>query len=342
MGNLKRVIRGLTFSVTLIVVVLIGACGSISDIKSGAQTQMAGWTDTPTLDPTCAPFLVNTQPPLFYPSKLIVVLYQTESWDTTYADQSLQIIYNVIPSVISPGDYIQIFTIGQKYYEDAEVIAGIVGRNIERPGIPATPVAPAGWTPIPSPTSSNITFENIEGKARYEAMQTASVATATYEAQVYNCIEWDYSSKYGEIATSWAATQSAMISNYATQIQEAVSTYNQGKWDRPEPEQSMLFYSFSHATITFEAECSKFDRCILIVLSDFEDWRAPEVEQSLNINLSNVEVLAPLLTCRNINRPECSAKIAEWLPKFSSYGVRSVEFTDTNDAELWLISRIRR
>lgn len=340
-SKLRKICRGLLLLIIFLIPLFsIGACKPIGD---AVETAMAiTRTFTATLDPTCAPFSISTPAPLVHSPKLLIVLYQTQGWNDLYTNRALQIIYDIIPDVIVPGDYVQIFAIGEREYEDAEVIAGTVGAHIEAPGLPPTPIMPSGWTPEPTSTLSGITLPDLQEENFYATRQAISAATATSQYQEYVCLQAIYTQTYGNIAASWGATQTAMVSNYENDLREAVRVYNAGQDTRPQPEQSMLFFALSQATVTLDAKCSEFGRCILIILSDLRDWRTQQVVEGLTIDLNGAEILAPILDCPNIIRPECSGRANEWREYFSAHGARSSDFTDNNDVENWLYVHIRR
>lgn len=299
---------------------------------------LTGITATPvTFSPTpriCPP---NTNlaslPGLEIDSTFIVVLFDPNSVGLGSFEYSngeatsdvLGFIGKILPEILGPGDQYSMFSLGFQNYESAK-LDRYNSKIDSAPEIVATPIPPEILTPIPTPTLSDAVLENQVGKNKLEATVIAQNATATQNAFNYYCELAIYESTYKVTATAWGVTKQAEANEIATQIVKA----------REEREEKILtietpfagenvYEGLSHVTVDFENQCKDYNRCVLIVFDNLEDWRI-ETPDYLHVNFDGVEIVSVLPQCEDIIQPSCKEIQNLWTPQFLSMDAKSIEY----------------
>ena len=335
-------IKAILFLLIILFLVLSG-CGPVGLVGSFQTAIAITQTPLPTATPTCAPVVDLTTEPLMVSPQLIVILIQPSDWaDDTYVPQINQIITDVLPSIVEPGDSIAIFEMGTRDFGKAAILYDKAGANLAQPEIPPTPTPHETFTPFPTFTESPYTVENRKIHNAGTATAESANATATQYAFQDLCSQASWVSSYGETATAWASTKAASDSSFTTQIKEELNSYKDGGNQRATPVPHMIFESLSHATLTFQSECSHYWRCILVMFSNLDDWRMQSPPDYLKIDLSNVEVYGALLNCNTLFQPDCAAIQKIWGPYFRSHGAVNVKYSAGPNIENNLIAFLRR
>lgn len=177
----------------------------------------------------------------------------------------------------------------------------------------------------------------------YDSTSTQQAATSTEMAFNYNCYLETYDSNYQVTATQWNVTKQSNSTMISDHVQTAVKSFESNINPIETPySKDVVYEGLSHITIDFENECSKYNRCILIIIDDLQDWRNADFHvqtPNLIINLSQAEIISVMPNCKDIIQPSCTKLQHFWTGIFTkSFGARSVVYTNGDGLEDYLIN----
>lgn len=322
----------------------------VSGCTPNAVEGLTGITATPvTPSPTPRICPSNTNlaslPGLVIDSTFIVVLFDPNSLESGSLEYSngettsdiLSFVEKILPEILGPGDQYSMFSLGFQNYESAK-LDRYSSKIVSAPEIVATPAPPEILTPIPTPTLSGAVLENQVGKNQHEAAVESQNATATQSAFDYYCGLSVYETTYKVTATAWDVTKQAEANEISTQIVKA----------REEREEKLrtietpfagenVYEGLAHVTIDFENQCKNYNRCVLIVFDNLEDWRI-KTPDYLHVNFEGVDVISVLPQCEDIIQPSCKEIQNLWNPQFLTLQAKSVEYYNGDRLEENLIN----
>lgn len=290
---------------------------------------------TPSPTPRICPPNTNlaSLPGLEIDSTFIVVLFDVNSVNSEaleYSDGNttsdiLSFVGKILPEILGPGDQYSMFSLGFQNYESAK-LDRYNSKIVNAPEIVATPIPPEILTPIPTPTLSDAVLENQVGKNKHDSEVEAQNATATQSAFDYYCELSVYETTYKVTATAWDVTKQAEANEIATQIVKAQEEREEKIRTIETPFAGENVYEgLSHVTIDFENQCKDYNRCVLIIFDNLEDWRI-KTPDYLQVNLEGVEIVSVLPQCQDIIQPSCKEVQDLWTPQFLSSHAKSVQY----------------
>ena len=314
-------------------------------------------TPTPTKRDCPPPAGIITPERATIPSYLVIVLYDPDeprgAMDYVNGQNTsnvLDFIREVFQNIVQPGDHYAAFRLGCRDYSCARVINNN-SPTLEAPLIAATPSPQSTLTPASTPTFARTEpslFEKTQSARDYGATLTVQAATATEMAFEDDCAQIDWEESYAAQNAAWEATKAAAGAEFLAQIESDLNTYQSDVDDVPTPyDPHVLFEGLRDATIILQNECSKYDKCVLIIFDDLEEWRMdadgyPDKPENMEIDFTNTEIITVMLRCADIYQPDCRDVQNIWTPEFDSYGSLSVEYCNGKDLEEFLINYLRR
>ncbi len=346
----------ITILIALFVLLFVSGCKIDSDIDEVLHitaTPTTPTTPTPTprrCDPNIS-YVVNT-PPQYAPLLLVVLFnpHAAEGYPLQYANGlgtsgPLDFIRNVLPNVLYSGDQYGIFELGYKSYEAARVDRYSVA-ILPPPPSRAMYKGPATITPINTPKTFDAMLLNQQAQNIYTKTLVVHDATATEMAFIDVCGKAQYVTESQATNVAWEATQTQagiIVQSHATSIE------NNAKVLETPFSEDAVYDGLSHATIFFNQLCSEYSRCVLLIISDMEDWRAgyKGMIEGYDINLTNVEVISVIPNCKDIFQPNCQTLQNTWQNEFKLAHAKNVVFINGEGSikgeglESYLITNLR-
>jgi hypothetical protein len=335
----------------ILIVFVVSACGSVGESVSGIST----WTPSPSATATCVPNISLSTPEGWGESRIIVIIYDDRFiGDDLYLefenggrtqDVSL-LIKTVIPSLIEPKDQISVFQLGYSSFDDA--IVSRLFSYISPPELYNTP-------PAPNVISTNPPVTLTPGLA-YVATQNAMtqqakeiIATNAANESDYLCAVEYWNKVVQQTATAWDTVATAEVSGIVEKMDNEFESYRseEKKRDRSEPYRTNelyyggLYYGLSFASTVFGEKCSAEVDCVLIIIDDLRVYGKNNPD-SLQINLTGVDVIAIMPNCRYIDQPDCEKTTQYWDSEFNGFGVSKTEYWNGIRAEINIKNFLRR
>lgn len=347
MGNKKEAVYFVT-TVLVFAGLLISSCNLDTSTITGITPTPIPPSPTLRVCPPTA--LLNNEDDLKIHPKLIVILFDPNSTMgrkvLEYADGSktmdiLEFLDHLLPNILGPGDQVSLFSLGFRSYNAAR-LDRYISKISDSPHIVSTPSYPETLTPIPLPTKSNVGLEEYQGKIEHETAVAAQYATATQIVFEYQCALQDYQNIYQATATQWSATKEVEANAISTQIQALRAATPQAK-ETPFAYNN-VYEGLAHVTVDFGNLCGSYERCILLIFDDLNDWRNSssrnDIPSYLKINLKKVEVLAILPQCGDIFEPTCKATQDLWTDEIKSVGASRVDYYNGDRLKQILIDQL--
>ncbi len=353
------------FATQLIAIFLVGflvialaACGGAFDALGITPTPTP---PTPTLTPSptrrlCPPASSYSSPQPSTPtSRLILILFdpasepgliEYENGDTS--PDPVAFSYQVLQQVLSPGDHYAFFRLGCRDYACSRLVNEALP-SVAAPHIPATPSPQPTSTPPSTPTYTGQTlFERTQIARNYSLTLTPHVATATEMAFHDDCAMMDWVERYSAESTQWAPTQASAQAAMHTQLAADLSSYQarQDELSTPYAANAVL-EGLRDASVVLTNECGRYQRCILVIFDDLQDWRLdtdhlPLTPPDFPIDLAGAEVLSVMLRCGDIYQPDCRRVQQAWTDQFLDYGATHVDYRNGVALEAFLTQFLRR
>ncbi len=243
-------------------------------------------------------------------------------------------IKDVLPELLGPGDQYSIFRLGYRSYEAARVDR-YSSKIMESPQIGATP-APYAILPSITPPiiyTDEAVLQKIKDENAYKTAVAEQQATATQQDFEYHCNIAAFDNMFAATATMWSVTQTAVSTEISSKLDEA-STPPAVALQTPFAD--TVYEGLSEATVDFEAQCSHYDKCALLIIDDLYDWRNTTPDHKipdLHINLKNVEIISIMPNCTDIYQPSCKNTQNLWTDELKGFGAKSVEYVNGNGNE---------
>jgi hypothetical protein len=293
----------------------------------------ATWTPSITPSPTCVPNMsLSTPEGLKVTTRLIVILYDSRPVETSFLElrtkektNDIQLfLTRIVPNLIGPGDQITIFHTGYSLYE-----ASRVTRLYSYTNVPQLYNTPSPREALPTPTQGPPVkpgFNAVIATKTALAEKIYRAGTEAADQATYNCEITYWNTNVMSTATEWSkavANEGMEISN---QMKMDFEEHNENTMQRPyssdELYYSELYYGLSFASIIFDADCEKYDECILIVIDDMST-REVENPDQLKIHLNGVDAYVIMPNCADIDQPECGKLKTFWNSEFKRFGVNN-------------------
>ncbi|MEW6029595.1 MAG: hypothetical protein AB1554_08940 [Chloroflexota bacterium] len=252
-------------------------------------------------------------------------------------------INEVLPMVLGPGDEYSIFKLGYRTYEGARYDRYST-RISEAPDVFPTPQPHLTLTPISTPFVVEGTpgLVIVQQRNQYGTASANQQATSTQLAFEDLCMRSAYATAAQSTTTAWTATNQALATEVATNI--ADGTANTPYVIETPFAANVVYEGLGHATIDFEAQCSLYDKCILLIIDDLIDWRnagpgnkIPEIY----FNLHGADVIIVMPNCRDLDQPSCTKTKNLWTDELISFGAKDpVTYLNGDRLEETLIQMI--
>jgi hypothetical protein len=345
----------LILSCLVVFTLLLSACDQIAGLVNSIPSV------TPSPTPIDCPDAGSNQPNLAsldLRPKLIVVLIESTPTQKEFSDQALQIVEEILPKLIEPGDQIAVFRQGFRDYRDANIL-DMNPPQVTRQAILPSPTAPS--TLLPNVEITPTSFTQLgQTRERNSATETAVAqeGTATLEWAYYNCAQQTWSDNFEDSAKVWEQTKEAIVTSASNEIQGTLdafqATLNASNLEGsrnplPTPLANSVYEGLVHVSSVFDGVgCTDedkgndiFSRCILLIFDNLYDWRRAEVEAgsiepnvAWQINLSHVEILPVMLNCLRVYEPRCVDWQEFWTPQFlGQFNADTVQYLDGRDIE---------
>lgn len=343
-----RIFRGVLLCI--LVSLSLSSCDAIGELIDGLPT--ATFVPTPIYCPDIDEGQINTSALDLQP-KLIVILLESSPNQRDVIDKAIEVIREVIPAFIEPGDQVVVFKMGYRDYRDS-LLVDVEPPIATRPAIAATPTSPATLqadveiTPV-GVTQLEKNSERLNATATFEA----AAATATLEWTYYECAMNDWAGEFSAVATAWESTKQDIVVDVSSEIKGILVPGLVGGTAVPTaddlslptgPLANSVYESLVHVSSVFtgvgcDGEFEKggaVKRCFLVIFDDLREWRRDAVEtgslvpaNSWDINLADVEVLSVMLNCSRIYEPNCIDWQEFWTTQFrDEFHASSVEYLD--------------
>lgn len=270
------------------------------------------------------------------PSKLIVVLVKEHPNYKEYAQQAFDILLEVFPKLLEPGDRVIMMTMEDSSLSDAIFFDGEIS-PLQKPAIVNSPTPPPTIGPLPSPTAlpQGGYMEAVATQDAIRYMQGTQVA-ATAMAFEYACAQEEWKQNGEQIWRDWQTKRLKSISEFTDTLSDSINTnVSQGF----QIKKSQVFEALQLASLLLRTECAGYDECHLVIFSDFYDYRIG-TPPPINLMLDDIDVVGVLLNCQY--KSECQDNLIWWQSYFDSLSVSQIEFVTGNKAEQTLLDHFRR
>jgi hypothetical protein len=355
--NIHRSLAQIFFVALIMLIVLLGCTRTgIPPLDTALAITPTPITPSVTPSPTCPPGVALEGDQIKITRTYLVFLVDPNSTngrtleylDGQYTEDVYEFVQNTLPNILGVGSHYSVFRMGVRTYAAAKI-----GRNTSKissaPDIFPTPAPPLTLTPVSTllPANANTPVLNSQ-QERIRATQTVAsqYATSTQMAREYDCRKKLYQDQYGATATEWVAIQETEKVNVAVQIQGDLESFRTQMPNLETPLANGIVYEgLSNVTIDFNNECSKYNRCILVIIDDLDDWRNKENYHEIpnyNFDLKNVEVISVMPNCKDIIDPSCRLAQALWAKDLYFFGATSVLYCSGDNLEENLINYVLR
>ncbi|MBI1854661.1 MAG: hypothetical protein HYR93_02150, partial [Chloroflexi bacterium] len=300
---------------SILVLLVLGACQTTNQ-----PPPYVTWTPSPSVTPSptlriCPPNQkIASANDLKLHTTFIVILFDQASVNSSTmaymngqtTGDAFAFIKKVLPELLGPGDQYSIFRLGYRSYEAARVDR-YSSKIIDAPQIGATP---APYATLPSITPPVIyvdeaVLQKIKDENTYKTAVAEQQATATQQDFEYNCNITAFDNIFAATATMWSVTQTAVATEISSKL-DGISTPSSSALEPPFAD--TVYEGLSEATIDIETQCSRYEKCVLLIIDDLYDWRNTTPDHKvpdLYINLKNVEIVSIMPNCTDIYQPSC-------------------------------------
>jgi len=337
--NLKKKI----FATALIFFFILTAC----EVKKFDDMEgVATWTPSPSLTPTCVPIALSTPDDWGGRPRLISVLYDPRSMD----DQSLEFKNNgktqdmllfmskVIPNIMHPSDQVAIFHLGYSTYEAARV-----SRPTSHTFKPLLYDTPSPYEKIPTltPLPPDYGFDNVAAQNEHRKQSTAIANTQQADEQLYNCKVAQWDSVVKSTATAWDATATAEIGGITINLYDDLKKFEQNLNGETPYSTDELFYGgiyhgLSFVTRVFQAECSKYGDCILVIIDDMRVYHEHN-QDMLPIDLYEANIFVIMPNCVDMQDTKCLERQKYWSNEIEILNGGEITYSNGSRAETNLL-----
>lgn len=350
--DVSKVLRPLLkWGLALVAVLVLAACKG-GDGGGGVSTH----TPSPSPSATCDPgSSLSTPEGWKSQSNLVVLVYDPtsmrnenlvlEAIDGKLTNNVEEFAYYLANKLFHDGmaSQISVFELGWRSYEEARRVR--ISTTIERPELYDTPSPLATVTPYPTVDhgpSQGLDVIRATNEAKQQATEQAQAAELIRQLDGCAQIAWDTLARH--TATVWAVTQEVERLRATQTLQPPVVSTRSGVEMQATPtpySRQSVYHGLWHANIDFNADCKKYDRCILLILDDLRTW-ATDNPNGHPFNFEGVEIYALMPDCRDINQPSCVELQEYWTQELLRYGALSVNYFNGERAEFKLNEMLRR
>ena len=304
-------------------------------------------TPGPTLTATCPPMDLSAPIEVNETTRMIVILYDprietTSELEMINGDEFSEVqdfVLNIIPGLISPGDEISIFQLGYDRYTSARVARHYSYLTI----YPQLYIPPSysTLTPLPATSIPTAGFGEVATKNAARAVGTERAMVESETLANYNCQVQYYNDNIQSTATTWSQMVVSDRDQISTEMAMDFATAVPSKFQTNEMAYGSLYYGLYFASVDFQADCSRFDECYLVIVDDLTFW-GQHNPALLKIDLTNIDVIAVMPTCRDINQPDCTELQRYWTTEFEGFGASEITYLNGLRAELNILNEIGR
>jgi hypothetical protein len=293
--------------------------------------------------PTCPDVNpLSTPDSVIPPTKFIVMLYdprvQVDSTLQLASGDGLsdvaQFVKRILPDMLGPGDQISVFQLGYGSYTEARVTRQFsfltnypqlyVAPSLET----LTPLAPTG---VPTPG-----FEAVATSNEFRVQSTQRAIQESAQQARYKCDLAYYDLNVKSTATAWHEAKVSDAGALSTAMAADFTKATPSTSENNELKHGGLYFGLTFATNDFQADCSKYDECDLVLVDDLQHF-GHIIPAGVAIALPKVNLYVIMPNCRDLNQPDCADLQAYWTPQFKSFGVSKITYWNGLRAELNLL-----
>jgi hypothetical protein len=333
---------------------MLGACGT-SENGTPGPTGWSTYTSTATATATCEPNYTVLTPANWVksPSQLIVVLYDPRFFGPqSIADsdngQYLQLpggektqdvsyfLSRAIPGMMNPGDQVAVFELGYSSFDDARV--GRLRSELTLPPLYNTPAPPNTMVPVPTLGTPTAGLGWIATKNAYKATSTSSAETATESAKKYTCLIDYYNNDILLTSTAYNVALTIEANRITTDLDNGLAVSStpripkEKQFGTNELYYGGVYYGLSFATTIFQSQCSKYDKCLLYIVSDMHHYGLNNPDK-LPIDLKGVHTYVIMPSCLDLDQGNCKERADYWSSEFPVYNGIAPVFSTGVDAD---------
>jgi hypothetical protein len=249
-------------------------------------------------------------------------------------------VSKIIPDIVRPGDEISVFQLGYDSYTAARVTRQFSYLTI----YPQLYVAPSFETLTPLPPTNVPTpgYGEVATQNEIRVVSTERAATETSISANYNCEVSYYNENIRSTATAWKQMVESDVNGISTaEVSDFGKVSTPSKGTNEELLYGGLYYGLYFASIDIQADCAKYDECVLVIVDDLHVWRKHNPD-NLPIALKGVSLYTIMPGCRDINQPDCEDLQSYWTSEFQRFGVSKILYWNGVRAEINLLSEIGR
>lgn len=301
------------------------------------------WTSSPSATPTCAPDVVLSTPSAWdIRPRLLSILYDPRSMgdldfkNNEKTQDMLSFISKVIPNIMHPSDQVALFHLGYSSYEAARV-----SRAQSYTTAPLLYDTPSPGEPIPTIPPPTITpgFGGVATQNAYRVQSTAVSVAQSATKQAYGCLANYWNSEVKLTATAWDATATAEIGGITTDLYNDLKHFEENlsisekPYSTDELHNGGIYHGLSFITRVFQAECSKYGECALIIIDDMQVYYSYNQDMlTVDLNKANIFVIMP--NCFDMQDTLCAERQEYWNNEFKALNGGEVTYSNGSRAEI--------
>lgn len=293
-------------------------------------------------EPTSTPCPEVTPVPIVIPNtkmmgKLVFVLvdnstsYRSLYSDHDYALNSLELLINILPNTIAPGDELYVSWIG---YLPEDPYRKIYSGRLPLIEYPTNPSFPSSLT-FPQPEPTVIVSGTSTKKSQQIGLNEEISSSNAIQLNNFFCEQIEQNQEIEYIsaahANKWEEANAAELNEF---LYEAIAGLENAKNQSPDRITliSEGLYLLSRR-LDEDSTNKTFESIKLILFSDMQETRYSDL--NVQINLPGVDVLVANMYCIKVD--DCYEQEEIWLETFSEMNVRSINFLyvfQTNEKSL--------
>lgn len=291
----------------------------------------------------CIPYQLT---PVTYPwnsNRLLYVLVEGNKEYGINASRVIKDLREVLDKTIQPNDQIIIGWIEPDTLQKSIIINEKIPA-ISKPDISPLPIFPTNTItnniyPTDTPGS---TSKEMQIKRDIIRTSTATAMFATEQVRINNCILTQWQEQYMKAIDEWENNRETILKQPIEDISDNLESLQFGQ----EESKSHLFEALDLASIVISSECKASDDCqpVILVFSNFSDYRIHIESYENNLDLSEIDVISVLYNCDYLyDRSEnCSDKVISWEDAFKEANARNITFIPGQNVSIDLVQALER
>jgi hypothetical protein len=251
-------------------------------------------------------------------------------------------ISKVIPNIMHPSDQVALFHLGYSSYESARV-----SRAQSYTTAPLLYDTPSPGEKIPTLIPPIITpgFSGVATQNAYREQTTAIANTQIEDEKIYNCLVNYWNGEVKLTATAWDATATAEIGSITTNLYNDLKHFEENLSVSEQPYftdelyYGGIYHGLSFVTRIFQAECSNYGECALIIIDDMQVYHEYNQDRlTVDLNKANIFVIMP--NCVDMQETKCAERQEYWNNEFKALNGGQVTYWNGTRAEINLLQAL--